>query len=141
MSDAQILHFFGGKGGSGKTTLALAYAQNLSERLQKEKVLLVSLDASHALSDVLKKKLSSKPTKLVAGKGQGGLFAAELEPLEVAPPFIAELKDAVQKAALRGAVLANEELAAVLQQHAAGLEELAALFQVADELETKAYDR
>ena len=26
MSDAQILHFFGGKGGVGKTTLSLAFA-------------------------------------------------------------------------------------------------------------------
>src|SRR3954469_15972550 len=141
MSDTQILHFFGGKGGSGKTTLALAFAQNLSEKLPKEKVLLVSLDASHALSDVLKKKMGAKPAKLQAGKGLGGLFAAELEPLEVAGPFIAELKDAVQKTAVKGAVLSDEELAAVLQQHAAGLEELASLLQVADELETKAYDR
>src|SRR3954465_11375305 len=109
MSDTQILHFFGGKGGSGKTTLALAYAQNLSEKLQKEKVLLVSLDASHALSDVLKKKLGPKASKLQAGKGQGGLFAAELEPLEVAAPFIAELKAAVQQTAARGAVLTDEE--------------------------------
>jgi GTPase SAR1 family protein len=77
MSDAQILHFFGGKGGSGKTTLALAFAQNLSDKLQKEKILLVSLDASHALSDVLKKKLGPKPSKLQAGKGQGGVRARE----------------------------------------------------------------
>jgi len=141
MSDAQTLHFFGGKGGSGKTTLALAFAQNLSEKLQKDKILLVSLDASHALSDVLKKKLGPKASKLQAGKGQGGLFAAELEPLEVAAPFVAELKAAVQKTVAKGAVLSDEELASVLQQHAPGLEELAALLQVADDLETKAYDR
>src|SRR5262249_11938363 len=118
-----------------------AFAQNLSEKLQKEKVLLVSLDASHALSDVLKKKLASKPAKLSAGKGQGGLFAAELDPVEVAGPFIAELKAAVQKGAGKGAVLSDEELGLVLQQHAAGLEELAALFQVADALEDKSYDK
>src|SRR6185369_6689743 len=39
------------------------------------------------------------------------------------------------------AVLSDEELASVLQQHAPGLEELASLLQVGDELETKAYDR
>jgi len=141
MSDAQILHFFGGKGGSGKTTLALAYAQNLSEKFQKEKILLVSLDGSRALSDVLKKKLASAPTRLQPGKGPEGLFAAEVDPREVAGPFIEELKAAVQKAIGRGAVLPEEDLFTVLQQHTAGLEELAALLQVVDGLENKSFDR
>ena len=63
MSDARVLHFFGGKGGVGKTTLAAAYALRLAEEAPKEKVLLVSLDPVRSLSDLLKKKLSAKPVK------------------------------------------------------------------------------
>src|SRR5687767_7113267 len=140
MSDAQILHFFGGKGGSGKTTLSLAFAHNLSEKLPKDKVLLVSLDTGKSLSDVLKKKLSAKPSKLSAAKGTGGLFAAEYEPQQ-AEPFLAELKASLQKAVQKGALLSEEDLHALFAQHAPGLEELAALAQVLDQLEDKSFDR
>jgi hypothetical protein len=77
MSEAQVLHVFGGKGGSGKTTLSAGFALNLSEQFAKDKVLLVSADPAGSLSDLVKKKLGLKPQKLVPGKGDGGLFAAE----------------------------------------------------------------
>jgi arsenite-transporting ATPase len=140
MSDTQILHLFGGKGGSGKTTLSLAFAQNLSEKLPKDKVLLVSLDTGKSLSDVLKKKLSGKPTRLSAGKGAGGLSAAELEPQQ-AQPFLDELKGALQKTAQKGALLSEEDLQTLFAQHAPGLEELAALLHLLDQLEDKSFDR
>src|SRR5512144_2051744 len=101
MSDARVLHFFGGKGGVGKTTLAAAYALRLADEAPKERVLLVSLDPVRSLSDLLRKPLTSKPTKLEAeetepakeakpeakakgkgakGKPDGGVWAMELEP-------------------------------------------------------------
>ena len=87
MIDGQLLHFFGGKGGAGKTTLSAAFALNLSEKLGKDKVLLVSIESNGGLSDLFKKKLGHKPTKLVSGKGTGGLWAAELDPKDVVEPF------------------------------------------------------
>ncbi len=71
MSDARILHFFGGKGGVGKSTLAGAFALNLSEKLPEEKILLLSLDSMKSLSDLLRKRLAGKPAKVAAGKGAG----------------------------------------------------------------------
>jgi arsenite/tail-anchored protein-transporting ATPase len=141
MSDAHVLHFFGGKGGSGKTTLAAAYAMRLAEDAPKHKVLLLSLDGSGALSDVLKKKLSGKPTKLVAGKGEGGLYAAEFDPALVMKPFLAQYVPALQKAATKGAHLSDEDLGKLYTQAVPGLEELVGLLNVVELLEAGSFDR
>jgi arsenite-transporting ATPase len=141
MSDARVLHFFGGKGGVGKSTLAAAYALNLAEEAPKEKVLLLSLDPARTLSDLVKKKLPAKPTKLVPGKGEGGLYAAELEPAALLKPFAAKYVPALEKAAAKGSVLTDEDLGKLFAQAVSGLEELVCLFHVMEMLEAKEFDR
>lgn len=141
MADGQILHLFGGKGGAGKTTLALAFAMNLADERPKEKILLVSQDASAALSDLLKKSLSGKPTKLAAGKGNGGLFAAEFDPRLVSEGFLKKFKPALVAAAQKGVVLTQDELGKILETTAAGLDELLGLLAIAEQLEAGEYDR
>jgi arsenite/tail-anchored protein-transporting ATPase len=141
MSDARVLHFFGGKGGVGKSTVAASYALNLADEAPKEKILLLSLDPVRTLSDLVKKKLPAKPTKLVAGKGEGGLYAAELEPAALLKPFAAKYVPALEKAAAKGAVLTDEDLGKLFAQSVPGLEELVSLFQVLEFLETKEFDR
>src|SRR5215510_15665932 len=98
MMDSRILHFFGGKGGAGKTTLASAFALHGSERLPDEKILLISLDSARTLGDVLRRKLTEKPSK-IAGKGSGGLFAAEAGRSSTLEPFLAKNKAALDQAA------------------------------------------
>lgn len=141
MSDARVLHFFGGKGGVGKSTLAASFGLDLADRAPKEKVLLISLDPARSLSDLVKKKLAAKPTKLVAGKGEGGLYAAELEPAALLKPFAAKYVPALEKAAGKGTVLTEEDLGKLFAQAVPGLEELVSLFQVQDFLESKEFDR
>ncbi|MCE9670277.1 ArsA family ATPase [Myxococcus stipitatus] len=141
MSDARVLHFFGGKGGVGKTTLAAAYALRLSEAAPKERVLLVSLDPVRSLSDLVKKKLSAKPSKLVPGKGDGGVWGVELEPAALLKPFLADYLPALKKAAAKGTHFTEEELGSLYQQAVPGLEELVALFHVVELLEDESFDR
>ncbi|QRN93297.1 TRC40/GET3/ArsA family transport-energizing ATPase [Archangium violaceum] len=162
MSDARVLHFFGGKGGVGKTTLAAAYALRLADDAPKEKVLLVSLDPVGSLSDLLNKKLSAKPTKVEAeggeapkepkpepkgkakaakGKGEGGLWAMELEPAALLKPFLAKYQPALQKAAVKGTHLTEEDLGKLYSQATPGLEELLGLLHVVELAESGEFDR
>jgi len=165
MSDARVLHFFGGKGGVGKTTLAAAYALRLAEEAPKEKVLLVSLDPVRTLSDLVKKKLSAKPTKLdgedgeaapaakeskpeakgkakaAKGKADGGLWAMEVEPATLLKPFLTKYLPALQKTAGKGQHLTEEDLGRLFSQATPGLEELLGLLHVVELLESGDFDR
>ena len=141
MSNGPLLHLFVGKGGVGKTTLATAYAMRLQEDAPKESVLLLTTTASLALTDLLKKKVTAKPTKLIAGKGEAGLFVAEMDPEAAFKGFVAKYKPALAAAAQKGNVMSAEDLGKILVQSLPGLEELAGLFQVMDLVEDKSFDR
>lgn len=66
------LYFFGGKGGTGKTSLSSAFALMLARR--GKKVLAVSTDPAHSLADAFDTTLSDSPTQL-----EQNLFALEVD--------------------------------------------------------------
>jgi arsenite-transporting ATPase len=70
---------FWGKGGVGKTTCSAALAVGLSE-IRNERVLLLTTDLTPTLSDVLKVKIGSSPTKV---DGYNNLYAMELNEVTV----------------------------------------------------------
>ncbi len=141
MSDEQVLHFFGGKGGAGKTTLSMAFAINLSDRLGKDKVLLVSIEPNGGLSDLVKKKLTAKPTKLANGKGVGGLWAAEMEPAALAEAWNVGYRAALQASAVKGVIFDEGDVAKLLLASTTHFGEPAAMFSLLDLLDSKEFDR
>lgn len=140
MSDGQILHFFGGKGGAGKSTLATAFALNLCDRFPKEKILLIASEPAQSLEDLLNKKLSSKPVKVVSGKGEGGLFAAEQDPKH-AEALLKKYRPALTAAAQKGSLLSEADTAKLFEHHPNGLSELASLLWIQSALESGEFNR
>jgi arsenite-transporting ATPase len=85
LSEDRRLTFFGGKGGVGKTTLAVAYATLLAAR--GDRTLLVSTDPAHSTGDLLGAKLSGEPTR--AGDN---LWAVEVDAAADAEAYVERIK-------------------------------------------------
>ncbi|MBL8909600.1 MAG: TRC40/GET3/ArsA family transport-energizing ATPase [Archangium sp.] len=141
MSHGPVIHFFAGKGGAGKSTLATAFALNLLESNGKEKILLLSLETPGGLADLIKKKLSNKPTKLLPGKGSdSGLFAAEVDFETLGAEFVKFAKPQLLAAAVKGQVLAEDDLKKVLEASLANSGEVGFLFNLLELAEAKEYE-
>lgn len=85
VNEDRRLTFFGGKGGVGKTTLAVAYATLLAAR--GDRILLVSTDPAHSTGDLLGAKLSGEPTR--AGDN---LWAVEVDAAADAEKYVERIK-------------------------------------------------
>lgn len=84
-ASAKPITFFGGKGGVGKTTLAVAYATLLASR--GERTLLVSTDPAHSTGDLLGAKLSGEPTQT-----DENLWAIEVDAEADAEAYVERIK-------------------------------------------------
>ena len=71
--------FVGGKGGVGKTTSSSAIATLLAERCDR-RVLLVSTDPAHSLSDAFRHDFAGEPTSV---PGLHNLHVMEVDPAEL----------------------------------------------------------
>ncbi len=65
----------GGKGGTGKSTISAATAIRLSDLLPEKKILLISFDMAHNLSDLLSRDIGNKITPITSN-----LWAIEPDP-------------------------------------------------------------
>lgn len=141
MSTGHILHLFGGKGGAGKTTLSTAFAFNLSESDEKAKVLLVAPDSTGSFSELFKKKVGAQPTKLLPGKGEGGLYVAELSLESARDEFTKKYAPLLSQVVVKGKIIGEQDLMSILEQGFKGLDELLVLFRVQELLESKEFAR
>jgi arsenite-transporting ATPase len=77
--------FFGGKGGVGKTSCSSAFAINKAK--QNLKVLLVSTDPAHSISDLFNVKIGDKITELT-----NNLFGYEIDAQKESEKYISSIR-------------------------------------------------
>ena len=82
--------FFGGKGGVGKTSCSGAYA--LAKANSGKKVLLVSTDPAHSVSDLFEVKIGSSIVEI-----RPNLFASEINPEEESARYIESIRASIRK--------------------------------------------
>lgn len=82
--------FFGGKGGVGKTSCSSAYAINLANKGLK--VLLVSTDPAHSISDLFNKKIGDNVVKL-----HKNLFGLEIDAQKESEKYINSIRKNLSK--------------------------------------------
>jgi arsenite-transporting ATPase len=87
--DRQIL-FFGGKGGVGKTTCSSAFA--LKASAQGRRVLLVSTDPAHSISDIFEQPVGPDEREI-----QPRLWAIEIDALRESAKYVREVKQDIER--------------------------------------------
>lgn len=128
------LIFVGGKGGVGKTTVAAATALRMARAAPERRVLLLSTDPAHSLSDVLDAPASDEPA--VVRHGPHNLLVREIDASRALVAKRAELEAALSEIAStigQGAPGTGADRAAELMNLAPpGIDELFGIISVVD---------
>jgi arsenite-transporting ATPase len=128
--------FFGGKGGTGKTTAAAATALALLDAAGAgESLLLFSTDPAHSLSDSLGVEVGDR-TALVARRGRRDdaprLFAREMDAALALDAFKEKHRAVLAEIADRGTILDDADINDLLDLSLPGMDEVMALFELSE---------
>ncbi len=148
------LILFGGKGGVGKTTMAASAALHLAQSSRGEKkVLIVSTDPAHSLSDSFGIEIGDRVTPIPYGKvgseqGAGGrgrsaisnLFAIELDASRLAGEFKEKNEAVIKKLADRGTYFDQQDIAEFFNHSLPGMDEVMAIIEMANFMRDEIYD-
>ena len=128
--DSQLrLVFFGGKGGVGKTTSAVATALHNARNNPGDSFLLVSTDPAHSLADSLSDLTLP-----------GNLENIELDARQCLSGFKEKHEGDLREIAARGTFLDNEDISRFLDLSLPGLDELMAFLEISGWAEDGTYD-
>ncbi|MET0648601.1 MAG: ArsA family ATPase [Pyrinomonadaceae bacterium] len=128
--------FFGGKGGTGKTTAAAATALALLDAAEPgSSLLLFSTDPAHSLSDSLDVEVGDR-TAEVARRGSGAaaprLFAREMDAAAALDAFKEKHRAVLAEIADRGTILDEADINDLLDLSLPGMDEVMALFELSE---------
>ncbi|MFH1445670.1 MAG: TRC40/GET3/ArsA family transport-energizing ATPase [Nanoarchaeota archaeon] len=126
-----VYYFFSGKGGVGKTSVSAATALNFAKN--GKKVLIVSVDPAHSLSDSFETHIGGEIKKL-----GDNLYAVEIDPVKAMQEYKEKFMPQVEKmGALKGLGL---EDAFDFAGMTPGIDEIAAFDKFLQYMEKKDYD-
>ena len=131
------LLFFGGKGGTGKTTSAAAAAIHLARLCPKKNLLLISTDPAHSLADSLDMPGGHEPVPV---RGFANLWFREINAEQVDREYRAEHETAIKKLVSRGAYFDDEDIDEFSRLPLPGLDEVMAVIEIANLLKAGRYE-
>ena len=129
------LIIFGGKGGVGKTSCAVATAQALSENF---KTLLISTDPAHSISDCLEQPIGFNVVKMT---GYPNLSAIEVVADQALSRFIAENLAELKKLLDTSTNLDTQDIEEMLSLSIPGIDEVMSFKTIIDFIEEGWYDK
>jgi arsenite/tail-anchored protein-transporting ATPase len=121
-------HFFGGKGGVGKTTCASAFALAELRRDPRTSVLVVSTDPAHSLRDALGRRLPAR------------LQAIELDAPRAFARWIEQNRSAAGDVLEHGTWLDRDDVDALLELPIPGVDELVGLIAIDRIVQRRRFD-
>jgi len=129
------LIIFGGKGGVGKTSCAIATALALSENF---KTLLISTDPAHSVSDCLEQQIGYKVVKV---NGATNLSVIEVVADEALYEFKKEHQGELKKLLATSTSLDNDDIDELLTLSIPGIDEIMSFKTIIDFIEEGQYDK
>ncbi len=129
------LIIFGGKGGVGKTSCAIATAIALAKNF---KTLLISTDPAHSLSDCLEQQIGYKVVKV---NGATNLSAIEVVAEEALSRFKSENQNELKKLLVTSTNLDNEDIDEMLALSIPGIDEVMSFKTIIDFIEEGEFDK
>jgi arsenite-transporting ATPase len=133
-SDLKLV-IFGGKGGVGKTSCAIATALALSEKF---KTLLISTDPAHSVSDCLEQEIDFKVVKVV---GADNLSAIEVVADEALSVFKAAHHSELKKLLVTSTSFDNEDIDDMLTLSIPGIDEIMSFKTIIDFIDEGEYEK
>jgi arsenite-transporting ATPase len=133
-SDLKLV-IFGGKGGVGKTSCAIATALALSEKF---KTLLISTDPAHSVSDCLEQEIGFKVVKVV---GADNLSAIEVVADEALSVFKAAHHSELKKLLVTSTSFDNEDIDDMLTLSIPGIDEIMSFKTIIDLIDEGEYEK
>jgi len=132
------LAFFVGKGGVGKTTVSSAYAVRIAARHPRERVLLISTDPAHSLSDIFQLQIGGAPKHIAVGPRRR-LTAWEIDSDRVFRSFIDQNRKELIAAVERGSLFTAGEISSLLDTALPGMSEMGGLLAIQDAIDSSKY--
>ncbi|NVO02699.1 MAG: ArsA family ATPase [Bacteroidetes bacterium] len=129
------LIIFGGKGGVGKTSCAIATALALSENF---KTLVISTDPAHSISDCLEQEVGFNVVKV---NGTSKLSAIEVVADEALSKFVSVHQAALKKLLETATSLDNDDIDDMLSLSIPGIDEIMSFKTIVDFIEEGEYDK
>ncbi len=123
------LLFFGGKGGVGKTTCAVAAALDIARCRPAERLLLLSTDPAHSVRDALADL-----------QAPANLEVIELDAAAMLQAFRTRHEASLREIAERGTFLDEDDIRGLMDLSLPGMDELVAYLEMSQWLEAGRYD-